>query len=203
MTFAFNLSKNAAMKLSHILPFALLAALLSSSSCSPFLKVYSEEEPGINLYKYTTFAWLDTPANEPGFSGTSWQSQRSQQKIRGSVAQQMERYGFKRCDTEPDLMLHYHVVIKNEVLFVRDRYCDEESWNRYGHCNRVRPVNYEEGMLIIDLIDTKTGNQVWRGAAVAVRENLNPEEGDARIEKAIRLIFKKFPQKPIKSMAGE
>ncbi len=190
------------MKLSHLLPLAVLAALLSASSCSPFLKVYSEEEPGINLYKYTTYAWLDTPASEQGFSGPTWQSQRSQEKIRSSVEQQMDRYGFKRCDTEPDLMLHYHIVIKNEVLFVRDRYCDEESWNRYGHCNRVRPVNYEEGMLIIDLIDTKTGNQVWRGAAVAVRENLNPDQADARIAEAIRLIFKKFPQKPIRNMAG-
>lgn len=190
------------MKLSHILPLALLAALLSSSSCSPFLKVYSEEEPGVNLYKYTTYAWLDTPASEPGLGGSTWQSQRTHEKIRSSVEQQMERYGFKRCDTEPDLMLHYHVVIKNEVLFVRDRYCDEESWNRYGHCNRVRPVNYEEGMLIIDLIDTKTGNQVWRGAAVAVRENLNPDQADARIAEAIRLIFKKFPQKAIRVMAG-
>lgn len=189
------------MKPFQLLPFALLAVLFSSS-CSPFLKVYAEEEPGVNLYKYTTYAWLNAPASEQGFSGPEWQSQRSQEKIRSSVEQQMDRYGFKRCDTEPDLMLHYHVVIKNEVLFVRDRYCDEESWNRYGHCNRVRPVNYEEGMLIIDFIDTRTGNQVWRGAALAVRENLNPDQADARVEEAVRLIFKKFPQKAIRSMAG-
>jgi hypothetical protein len=52
-------------------------------------------------------------------------------------------------------------------------------------------------MLIVDLIDSKSGNQVWRGGAVAIRENLTTEESDARIEEAIRLIFSKFPQKTI------
>lgn len=188
------------MKFKIWIPFLLLTALFSANSCSPFLKVYAEEEPGVNLYKYTTYSWLNTPATEQGFSGPEWQSQRTREKIRSSVETQMDRYGFKRCDEHPDLMLHYHVVVKNEVLYVRDQWCDEESWNKYGHCNRVRPVNYQEGMLIIDLIDTKTGNQVWRGAALAARENLNPDQADARIQEAVRLIFTKFPQKPIRSL---
>jgi Domain of unknown function (DUF4136) len=190
------------MKSSLWVSTILFLALLFNDGCSPFLNVYAEEEPGINLYKYTTFSWLNNPASPQGNSGPVWQSQHTQDKIHTSVESQMQRYGFKRCDEKPDLMLHYHVVVKNEVLFVRDQWCDEESWNKLGHCNRVRPVNYQEGMLIIDLIDSKTGNQVWRGAAVAVRENLSDAQADARIEEAVRLIFNKFPQKPIGRFAG-
>ncbi len=186
------------MKQTLWMPLILMIVLFSTNACSPFLKVYSEEEPGVNLYKYTTFSWLNNPATAQGNSGPEWQSQRTQDKIRSSVESQLAGYGFRRCDETPDLMLHYHIVVKNEVLYVRDQWCDEETWNRYGHCNRVRPVNYQEGMLIIDLIDSKTGNQVWRGAAVAVREKLSPEEADARIAEAVRKIFTKFPQKQIK-----
>ena len=189
------------MKSSKWILFLIFAALFANYGCSPFLKVYAETEPGINLYKYTTYSWLNTPSVAAGNNGPEWQSQRSQEKIRSSVEAQMERYGFKRCDTNPDLMLHYHVVVKNEVFFVRDQMCDEEDWIRYGRCNRVRPVNYQEGMLIIDLIDTKTGNQVWRGAALAVRENLTTEQAEARIQEAVRRIFTKFPQKPIRTIA--
>ena len=179
----------------------LALALLATAGCSPFLKVYSEEEPGVNLYKYTTYSWLNNPGASPGNSGPEWQSQRTHDKIRQSVETQMGRYGFKRCDETPDLMLHYHVVVKNEVQYVRDQWCDAEDWHLYGKCNRVRPVNYQEGMLILDLIDSKTGNQVWRGAAVAVQENLSQEQADARIAEALRLIFTKFPQKPVKGLA--
>ena len=186
------------MKITVWIPFALLVALFSSSGCSPFLKIYAEEEPGVNLYKYTTFSWLNNPTSVQGNSGPLWQNQRNHEKIRSSVEAQLQGFGFSRCDQSPDLMLHYHVVVKNEVLYVRDQWCDEEHWNLYGRCNRVRPVNYQEGMLIIDFIDSKTGNQVWRGAAVAVEDNLSPAQIEARIAEAIRLIFTKFPQKKIK-----
>ena len=49
------------MKLKIWISSLLLAALFSANSCSPFLKVYAEEEPGVNLYKYTTFSWLNNP----------------------------------------------------------------------------------------------------------------------------------------------
>ena len=183
-------------------PIFLLAMLLTNSACSPFLKVYAEEEPGVNLYQYTTYSWLNTPATGQGNSGPEWQSQHTQGIIRGAVETQMGRFGFKFCEQNPDLILHYHVVVKNEVLFVRDQWCDEENWSRFGHCNRVRPVQYKEGMLILDFIDAKTGNQVWRGAAVAVQENLREAQADAQIQEAVRLIFGKFPQKAIPAITG-
>lgn len=108
----------------------------------------------------------------------------------------LNRYGFHACNETPDLMLHYHVVIENEVLYIRDWWCDEEAWTRYGHCNRIRQVEYREGTLIIDLIDAKTGVQVWRGAAAGVLENMTPEQAEVRIYDAVQLISKKFPEQP-------
>lgn len=176
---------------------AFVAVALFQNACSPATKAYSEEEPGVNLYKYTTYSWLNNMSVGQGNSGPTWLNERSENKIRISVEGQMKRYGFSVCEEVPDLMLHYHVVVKNEVLYIRDWWCDEETWSRYGRCNRVRPVNYQEGTLILDLIDAKTGNQVWRGAAVGMLDNLTPEQADARIEEAVRLIFSKFPQQPI------
>lgn len=182
---------------SILLSLALVAVVSLQNACSPITKVYSEEEPGINLYKYTTYSWLNNLTVAEGNSGPTWLSERAEQKIRNSVENEMRRYGFSVCEEVPDLMLHYHVVVKNEVFFIRDWWCDEETWSRYGRCNRIRPVNYQEGTLILDLIDAKTGVQVWRGAAVGVLEHIAPEQADARIEEAVRLIFTKFPQQPI------
>lgn len=171
--------------------------LAAASGCSPFIKVYSEEEPGVNLYKYHTFNWLDSMAVRTGNDIPEWLDQRAEDKIRSAVEARMRRYALTRCENKPDLMLHYHVVIKNEVFFIRDWWCDEEIGSQFGRCHRIRPVDYREGTLIIDFIDAHTGEQVWRGAAVGVLEKLTREQADARIEEAVRLIFEKFPEKPI------
>lgn len=172
-------------------------ALLALSSCSPIYKVYSEEEPGVNFFKYRTFNWLDNKFVKRGNNGPEWLNDRAEQKIRSSVEHQMERRGFKPCDERPDLVLHFHVVFQNEVFFVQDWWCDETIGTDYGRCHRLRPVNYAEGTLIIDFIDARAGNQVWRGAAVGVLEQVSAEQAEARIEQAVRLIFEKFPEKPM------
>lgn len=188
------------MKTNFFLALLFLTVLASAGGgCSPFTKVYSEEEPGINLSKYHTFDWLRNAEVNNGNSGPLWLSDGVQGKIRTSVESQMSRFGFKPCDDKPDLMLHYHIVIKNEVLYVRDWTCGGvfETPGNYDRCHRVQPVHYREGTLIIDFIDTKTGNQVWRGAAIGVLDDMVPEEADLRIKQAVEAIFQKFPEKPI------
>ena len=129
------------------LPFLLLT-LFFWQSCSPFTKVYSEEEPGANLYKYHTYNWLDNPETKLGNSGPDWLTAWTQANIRTSVEEQLGRYGFKPCDEKPDLMLHYHVVIKNEVLYIHDWQCDNRSIESFEKCNRVKPQQYREGTLL-------------------------------------------------------
>lgn len=180
---------------------AAVVCLLSVQACSPITKVYSEEEPGVNLYKYHTFQWLDNMTVSQGNNGPEWLNQRAEKKIRSAVEDQLRRYAITPCTEKPDMILHYHVVIKNEVFFIRDWWCDEEIGGKYGRCHRIRPTNYREGTLIIDFLDARTGEQVWRGAAVGVLEHLNPEQADARIEEAVRLIFGKFPGEPVPGLS--
>jgi hypothetical protein len=190
------------MKNLHHILFPVLFLAFFLSSCSPFIRVYSEEEPGVNLSKYHTYQWLDTKTYKQGNSGPVWLSNDTQTKIRTDLETQLSRYGFKPCDEKPDLMLHYHIVIKNEVMYLPDYTCGGvfEAPGQYDRCHRVQPVHYQEGTLIVDFIDAKNGNQVWRGAAVGVLENLRPEEADARIKAAAEAIFKKYPEKPIPAM---
>ena len=184
-------------KLLWTLSPALCAALFFLESCSPFGKVYSEEEPGINLYQYHTYNWSDNTSSAQGNQGPEWLNESTQGKIRAAVEAQMNRYGFQPCTEKPELALHYHVVIKNEVLFIHNWACIRQDGGISEQCNRVRPVQYHEGTLIIDFLDAATGHQVWRGAAVGGLENIQAADADARIKAAAQAIFKKFPEKPI------
>jgi len=175
----------------------LLVTLALFAGCSPFEKVYSEEEPGVNLYKYRTYNWSENATNHPGDQGPAWLNASTQTKIRTAIESQMGHYGFEPCVDKPDLTLHYHVVIKNEVLYVHNWACMRQNGGPFEQCNRVRAVQYREGTLILDFLDTKTGNQVWRGVVVGGLENIQDANADARIQTAAKAIFKKFPEKPI------
>lgn len=177
-----------------------LALIIVLGSCSLSAKVYSEEEPGINLYKYHTYNWLENTTVEKGNSGPEWLTNSTQNNIRAEVETQMSRYGYKICTENPDLVLHYHVVIKNEVLYVQDWECAVQALpgeDRFARCNRVKPVHYREGSLILDFIDRQNSNQVWRGVVTDMLDNMTPDQVDARVKEAVRAIFKKFPEKPL------
>jgi hypothetical protein len=55
-------------------------------------------------------------------------------------------------------------------------------------------VSYREGSLIIDIMDEKSKNLIWRGWAVApIDRTYPPEQADKLINLAIEKVFRKFP----------
>ncbi len=182
------------MKIIYILDTLVLAMLLFS--CTPYTKVYSNEEPGINLYKYTTYQWLDMPDISHGNSGPEWLTKHTEKIIRESVEEQMKRCGFVLYDMQPDLLLHYHVVIKDEVYYIPDWWCYQKNWDHHGRCYRLEPRHYKEGTLILDFIEAKTGSQVWRGVVSDATINMQVEDIEFRINRAVKRMFGRFPEKP-------
>ena len=60
--------------------------------------------------------------------------------------------------------------------------------------SRVR--HYKEGTIVIEIVDFKTNQLVWQGAAAGALTGLNnPEDADELVPKAIRDILAKFPPK--------
>ena len=173
--------------------FALL--LLSATSCNPFTKIASEEEPGINWGTYKTYDWLNNKWVHMGNGNPEWLTPGTEVKIRQAFEAQMKQRGFTPDIFAPDLVLHYHVVVKDEMTYVRDWYCTEEDWTRDGRCQYIKPVNFKEGTLILDMIDGRTGNQVWRGTVSGVLDNANMQQLDKRINQAAEMMFRKFPMK--------
>lgn len=175
-----------------------LVALLSG--CTPALKVYHEEEPGANLFQYYSYKWLPNNGVLPGDTDQYRIADETESKIRTAVDRHMQQCGYRICDSSPDLVLHYHVVVKNRVYYQRDWSCDDDKTHEgvaHVYCQRVRPVYFREGTLILDFIDGGTGNQVWRGVAVGIMEGLDPAEVDRRIKEAVKQIFKRYPVKPL------
>ena len=60
----------------------------------------------------------------------------------------------------------------------------------YGYAPR-RTYTYTEGTLIIDMIDARTNQLVWRGSVAGTVDN--PANLERQVEKAVRAILKQYP----------
>ena len=58
---------------------------------------------------------------------------------------------------------------------------------------RTNIYSYRKGTLIIDLMDPKTNNLVWRGWATAAIDTITLEQTEEIINRAVGKIFRGFP----------
>jgi Domain of unknown function (DUF4136) len=100
---------------------------------------------------------------------------------------------------DPDFLVTYYPVVKNRK--VRTTVRSGWGWGYrpfYGGAgvatSSVR--NYKEGSIVIEIVDFKTNQMIWQGAAEGALAGLNnPEDANEVVTKAVRDILAKFPPK--------
>ena len=64
------------------------------------------------------------------------------------------------------------------------------------HSTQTTVYHYEEGSLILDIVDTKNKQLIWRGSAQAeIIASRTSKQRDELIEKAVDKLFSQFPPK--------
>ena len=82
------------------------------------------------------------------------------------------------------------------VSFEREGRATWGAWTAGGLREASWQPVYEEGTLVIDILDPATGKHIWRGYAQAkVDEARSPAEREKRVREAIGLILDRFPSR--------
>jgi hypothetical protein len=156
------------------------------TGCS--LKIYSDFDHDISIKKYKTFGWTDhedlEKKNDPLYN------EHTEKIIRREVASQLTKKGYQFSELQPDLTLHYHIVLENWSINP-DPF--EYEYDSYWLNREIHLYEYREGNLIIDLVDPKTDFLVWRSWVVNFNNQKKPRQIEAQIKKATRKIFETFP----------
>jgi hypothetical protein len=85
-----------------------------------------------------------------------------------------------------------------------DQKIDVQDWGYsyprypYGgwYGGQVDVYQYNEGTLIVDIVDAKTNQLVWRGTATkTIDESASPEQREANLKEVVSRIFEKYPPK--------
>jgi hypothetical protein len=111
------------------------------------------------------------------------------QRIVGAVDQQLAAKGNHKVDSVAgaDLLVTYHVVISQDLAVNGNRY----GINRWASA-RVEAVPV--GALMVDIVNAKTHETVWRGMVSRdLDPKASPEDREKNLNKAVEKLFKHYP----------
>ncbi len=173
---------------------AAIGTIFIAVGCSTLETKY-DYDPRTDFSQYNTFAWARAPKEVIGSPQAKLLADNPllDKRIKNGVTDQMVNKGFKLDDSRPDLLIVYHVGLANRV--------NVSNWGyRYGPYwgpGRVDVYGYREGTLIIDFVDAKKKELVWRGIAQKDLTEMSgsPEEREKDLNKIIERLLSPFPPK--------
>jgi hypothetical protein len=171
----------------------LLAGVAVLHGCSQF-KIRTDYDRAADFQALRTYAWRPEPplpSGDPRFDNSLIDS-----RVRAAVERVLAAKGYAKASGEPDFLVGYHAVVRSKTdVAAIDRHYGYRGVGFGGTYLDVR--TYEEGTLLIDVIDPPTMKLLWRGSATGVvLEKASPEKREQRINDAVADIFEEFPPRP-------
>jgi hypothetical protein len=177
-----------------ITKIAIVLAAAFSAGCSS-ISINHDWDKDAPFPDYKTYQWLEVENNTvPGNARTAQRSNDLYiQRVRRAVNAELDKKGLKLVDTEPDLLVVFHTGVEQKINVTDWGY--RYSYDYWGWGGRQIDVyQYDEGTLIVDLIDARAKELVWRGSGTrTVDPNWSPEKIDNVVQDAIKKIFTKYP----------
>jgi hypothetical protein len=166
-------------------------ALLPLTGCAT-MTFGSRAARGAEVTQYRTWEWGTDPAGPTGDPRID-SNPFFQDRVREAVEHQLTTKGFVRSKLAgpPDLLVHYHVNFSKTVEV-------SSQGARTGSCSGdcgPEAYAYEQGTLVVEVIDAHMNVVVWRGWS---RDNMEGTIDDQtrmerEIDAAVGAMFKSFP----------
>ncbi len=165
------------------------AALLAGSGCSSITTTV-DYDPATNFGAYKTFAFKDVHGR----------GEFQMKRVEGSIERTLAAKGLTKmdakADVKPDLWVVLHTRLKNDRQITSYNAGWGWGWHGWGGggISTARIYDVPVGTLIVDLVDTKEKELVWRGMASRdVGTSETPQERAEVTQKAIDKLFEGFP----------
>ncbi len=186
------------------LPLIFAGLLLYSCGSS----VPTSKDDRKKLKSYSTYAYL--PDNDTIMS-RDLDNEKIQQVIIETINANMQEQGFTLDKSYPDVLIHVHPMFDEKVAVNSNPVYTNYSYYRPGFYigpyyrdyiydnyftvqridgPRIAQVPYREGSIVIDFIDRRTNEILWRGTS---DETIGTRRMEREIRGYIDDIFKDFP----------
>ncbi len=171
----------------------LLFAGLVVGGCASGLQVDQDWNPEIDFSTYNTFAILDEETPRPSTQAFF------EARVERALESVMEEKGLRLADSNPDLLVGWDAATEGKMsVSTYGSHYGGGYRGRYGYggvsTTTTRVNEWDEGTLVIEIIDTELEELVFTSSAQAkVTENLSPEERTERINQAVARMMREYP----------
>jgi len=164
----------------------LIGATLVLTGCRS-VSVSSDYDTGFDFARFRTFQWSQPATHTPDVNALIGQ------RIERAVNSEFEKKGYD-LTSPPDFLVAIHCG-KDQKIRVVDwgyAYGPTDLWGYHGYYRRgfgpggISAYVYEQGTLVIDIIDAATNRLVWRGTGTGVVDpDPTPEEITESVNEAV------------------
>lgn len=121
------------------------------------------------------------------------------QEVRRAVDEQLAQKGLARTDGTADLIVVYHVALREERAINLTGFGWESSGGYRDGSVQGQTSSIAVGTLVIDLYDSARKQLIWRGDVTKTVElKRDPNKNYKTLQKAMTKLFKNYPPPPSK-----
>jgi len=142
------------------------ASVLLFVSCAT-IQVSEDFDRRAPFTTYKTYDWMTKPEKMPPNARAAIERNPLMGKrIEDITDKILADKGMARSESNPDLLINYYVGFKDRVDITGWGYFYGPRWGFYWpYLGPYDDYTYTEGTLVLDLVDAKTKELVWRGVA--------------------------------------
>ena len=171
----------------------LAAAVITAAGCSS-LSVSTDYDKAADFSSYRTFTWKDTGE----LKDSLWSK-----RIEGVFSDTLAAKGLKKVDSGGDLWVAAHPRLSKETQIntYSTGWGYGYGWYGYGYPGGMATTTVTEipvGTLMIDLVDAKKKELVWRGVAsdtLNTDPNRTAEDREKKLRDVAAQMFANYPPK--------
>jgi hypothetical protein len=141
-----------------------------------------------NFGALKTYEWKEADTDAPKYAVVK--NSLLSKRVKTAVDRELSGKGYSKS-SNPDFYVVFHALVKEKVD-VEDYGYTYGRWYR-GYYNRDYDLRYYlEGTLILDVVDAKSNQLIWRGIGSS---DVDPDSAEEKINQAAAQILSKFPPK--------
>jgi hypothetical protein len=176
----------------------MLFLLMVIQGCSSII-VSQDYPPNTDYSALKTYAWQSEKQEKTG--DIRLDNPLLNMRIRSAIDTFLGEKGYHQVsDVKPDFYVAYQQEIYSRVAVDQTRSGLAFGMGSYGYHGGIgfstgnSAGNYDDNMLVIDVIDAESGNIVWRGTGTrSFVQHADPEKITKEVNKTVNKILMQFP----------
>lgn len=171
--------------------------LLLLSACSR-AQIKYDYDARANYSTFKTFDWMAAPKRVKE-KARGAENPIMDRRVRGAIERELAAKGFRlEGSADPDFLVTYYPVYQERAYrtttHVGMAWGYRPYWGPRAGMSVSQVHHYKEGTIVVEIVDFRSNQLIWHGAAVGALTGLeSPEDAEEVVSREVRRLLEGFP----------